>query len=119
YPGEALYATARRNGACCFVTAQPDGKSGCAIHKYADAAGLPWRQLKPPGCVLFPLLLSVTASGRVRLFKARRGHCPCNTTADAGAGERLIDLQRESVAHLFDLTAASFAVLLDGAAAAR
>jgi hypothetical protein len=117
YPGEALYETARRDGACCFVTAVPDGKSGCAIHKYADGAGLPWRQLKPPGCVLFPLLLSVTASGRVRLLKARRGYCPCSTAAGPEAGERLIDLQRESVEHLFDLTASSFEMLLAGVAA--
>jgi hypothetical protein len=117
YPGEALYETVRRGGACCFVTAKPDAKSGCAIHKYADAAGLPWRQLKPPGCVLFPLLLSVTARGRVRLFKARRGFCPCSTAAELDSGERLIDLQRESVEYLFDLTASSFAALLDGVAA--
>ena len=119
YPGEALHDTVRRDGTCCFVTAKPDGKSGCAIHKYADAAGLAWRQLKPPGCVLFPLLLSVTASGRVRLFKARRGYCPCSTAAGPKAGERLIDLQRESVEYLFDLTASSFAVLLGGVAAAK
>ena len=119
YPGEALYDTLRRDGACCFVSAKADGKSGCAIHKYADAAGLPWRRLKPAGCVLFPLLLSVTASGRVRLFKARRGYCPCSTAAGPGAGERLIDLQRDSIEHLFDLTAASFAALLDDVAAAK
>lgn len=118
YPGEPLYDTLRRDGACCFVTAKPDGKSGCAIHKYAATAGLPWRQLKPPGCVLFPLLLAVTASGRVRLFKARRGYCPCSTAAGPEAGERLIDVQRESVEHLFDLTPSAFEALLDDLAAA-
>jgi hypothetical protein len=119
YPGEALHDTARRDGTCCFVTAKPDGKSGCAIHKYADAAGLPWRQLKPAGCVLFPLLLAVTAGGRVRLFRARRGYCPCSATAEPEAGERLIDIQRESVEYLFDLAAASFEALLEGVAAAK
>ena len=119
YPGEALYETARRGGACCFVTAKPDDTSGCAIHKYADAAGLPWRQLKPAGCVLFPLLLSVTAGGRVRLFKARRRYCPCSAAGGPDAGERVIDIQRESVEYLFDLTASSFDALLDGVAAAK
>src|SRR5262249_5756322 len=78
----------------------------------------PWRQLKPAGCVLFPLLLSVTAGGRVRLFKARRGYCPCSAAAGSEAGGRLIDLQRESGEYLFHLTASSFAALRDGGPAA-
>ena len=113
YPGVPVYETARSGGQCCFVTAQPDGKSGCAIHKYAAGAGLAWKQLKPNGCVLFPLLLSVTAGGKVRLFKARRRGCACCSAAEPGTGERLIDIQRKSVEYLFDLTGAAFDALLD------
>jgi hypothetical protein len=114
YPGAPLYDTRRSGGTCCFVTAKPDGKSGCAIHKYADAAGLAWKQLKPNGCVLFPLLLSVTGAGRVRLFRARRRDYACCNTAGPDDGERLIDIQRKSVEYLFDLSAADFDALLDG-----
>ena len=116
YPGAPLYETLRHRGTCCFVTEKPDGKSGCAIHKYADSAGLAWKQLKPNGCVLFPLLLSVTDAGRVRLFKARRRNYAC-CNADPVGGERLIDIQRKSVEYLFDLTAAEFEALRDGLSA--
>jgi hypothetical protein len=117
YPGAPLYETRRSGGQCCFVTAKPDGRSGCAIHKYADAAGLAWKQLKPNGCVLFPLLLSVTAAGRVRLFRARRRYACCEA-AVPGDGERLVDIQRKSVETLFDLAPADFEALLAGLAAA-
>lgn len=112
HPGAPLYATRTAGGRCCFVTSRPDGHSGCAIHKYADAAGLPWMDLKPGGCVLFPLQVAVGPAGRVRLFRAAWRDSPCCGAAEPGAGERLIDLQRSSVARIFDLDAAALDSLI-------
>jgi hypothetical protein len=107
YPGDPLYQTRIAGGRCCFVSRRPDGNSGCAIHKYADAAGLDWMDLKPSGCVLFPLKVAVTAGGRVRLFRATWQDSPCCRQAEPGVGERLIDLQRSSVGRIFDLDEAA------------
>jgi hypothetical protein len=107
HPGEPLYQTRIAGRRCCFVTAVPDGHSGCAIHKYADAIGLDWMELKPSGCVLFPLKVSVGPAGRVRLFRAAWRDSPCCRKAGADAGERLIDLQRGSVGRIFDLDEAA------------
>ncbi|MFO1055478.1 MAG: hypothetical protein U1E53_00755 [Dongiaceae bacterium] len=107
HPGVPLHATRTAGGRCCFVTTAGDGHCGCAIHKYADAAGLDWTALKPAGCVLFPLKVAVGPAGRVRLFRAAWREVPCCRLAEPGAGERLIDLQRDSVARIFDLDAAA------------
>lgn len=118
YPGDPLYQTRIAMHRCCFVTTAPDGKSGCAIHKYADAAGRDWMDLKPSGCVLFPLKVAVSAGGRVRLFRATWRDSPCCRPTGSGAGERAIDLQRDSVGRLLDLDAAALDRLIRPEAAA-
>ena len=57
FAGERIQQMPDRS--CCFWRPH-DGK--CAIHAYADAAGLDWRALKPTPCVLFPFQVTTTTA---------------------------------------------------------
>lgn len=97
----------RKTGKCVFLTEHPDNVIGCSIHKYLHESGAAdWHEVKPLGCILFPVMAQVPKKESDIVLLRRRSwkesRC-CQLTASPEEGPRLIDVQKKSISKLFDI----------------